>query len=313
MRKARDLPLYVLLSTMCVTANAQAPQVNARLAPDSVAIGDRFTLEVTVDKDLMQVVGFPAFKDGMLNEQIEIVEERDVDTLLRDGRHVVLGKSYVLTTFEEGVHSIGRFPVLYMDKNIVDTLSSADSLVLQVGTFQIDTMTMTIRDLKSVLKEPLRIGEFSGYLLWGWLAAAALALVILWLVKRRKQQGRVESAPDEEPHVAAIKALEALHNQKLWQNNKHKLYYTRLTDILRRYMEGRWGVAAPEMTSDEIIAAAREQGVEDSSLDSLRDILRSADLVKFAKYTPAPEDNEAAYTKSYYFVENTKHNEVIND
>jgi hypothetical protein len=280
--------------------------VGARLIPDSVAIGDRFELQVTVDKDLMQVVDFPVFGQGMLSEQIEIVEERGVDTLERDGRHVVLGKSYVLTTFEEGVHAIGRFPVLYADKNIVDTLLSADSLVLQVGTFAIDTTTMTIRDLKPVMKEPVRIGEFSGYTLLALLAAAVLAFGVWWLSRRRRQAET--PAPSEEPHVEAIKALEKLHHEKLWQNNKHKLYYTRLTDILRRYMERRWGVAAMEMASGEILAAAREQGVEGASLNSLKEILRSADLVKFAKHTPPPEENEAAYTKSYYFVENTKPN-----
>ncbi len=289
---------------MPALASAQPPRISARLAPDSVAIGDRFELEVRVDKDLMQDVEFPKFDEGVFNEQIEVVEERGVDTLERDGRRVALGKKYVLTTFEEGVHIIGRFPVLYMDKNIVDTLWSADSLAIEVGTFDIDTATMEIRDLKPVLKEPLLFGEFGGYALMGLLAAAILAGAVWWLNHRKRKTEM--PVPGEEPHVTAIKALEALHNRKLWQNNKHKLYYTNLTDILRRYMEGRWGVAAMEMTSDEILAAAKGQSVEEASLESLRGILRSADLVKFAKHTPPPEENESAWTQAYYFVENTK-------
>jgi hypothetical protein len=275
-------------------AFARPPVVGARLVPDSVAIGDRFELEVTVDKDTAQQVAFPPLD----REGIEVVEERAVDTLESSGPRVMLGKRYVLTTFDEGVHAMGPLPVVFMDG---DTLWSADSPVLQVGSFVIDTTTMTIRDLKPLLKEPVRVGEFSGYALWALLVVAAVAGALWWLIKHRPQRPAA-AAPREEPHVEAIRELEKLHREKLWQHGKHKLYYTRLTDILRRYMEGRWGIAAPEMTSDETLAAAHEQGVQGDALENLRSVLHSADLVKFAKYTPEPEENEAAWNRSYNFV-----------
>lgn len=299
--------IFALTSMIPMLAHSQPPRIDARLIPDSVAIGDRFTLEVTVDKDLMQVVDLPSFENGMFSREIDIVEEGAVDTLAREGRRLKLGKNYVLTTFEEGVHAIGRFPMIYYDKNIVDTLLSADSLVLQVGTFPIDTATMTIRDIRPVEGAPLKAGEFLGYLSIGLLAAILAAGLIWWLVRMWRRRPASHAAEnDEPPHVAAIGALEALHAQKLWQNNRHKLYYTRLTDILRQYIEGRWGVAAMEMTTDEIMSAMSGRGVGKASLDGLRGVLRSADLVKFAKFTPQPDENETAYTKSYYFVENTK-------
>ncbi len=298
--------LVVLLSAP-LALHAQPPHIGAKLVPDSVAIGDRFELEVTVEKDVMQVVDFPVFDDGMLTELIEIVGESPIDTLEQDGRRQTLGKRYVLTTFEEGIHPLGRFPALYFDKNIVDTLRSADSLTLRVGTFEIDTMTMTIRDLKPVMGAPFKVGEVSGYVAAGWWIAG-LTGIALWLLfrRRRKSEGLGKPDPDDPPHVAAIKALEALHSQKLWQNNRHKLYYTRLTDILRVYIEGRWGVAAMEMTSDEIMDSLSDCNIDVAPLADLRLILRDADMVKFAKLTPPHEDNEAAWTKSYYFIENTK-------
>ena len=108
------------------------------------------------------------------------------------------------------------------------------------------------------------------------------------------------------PHVEAIRALEGLHNQKLWQNNKHKAYYSGLTDILRRYLAGRYGIGALEMTSDEIIDAVRPLDLPRKSAMELTALLREADLVKFAKATPEAEQNEADYLKAYYFVEETK-------
>jgi hypothetical protein len=309
-RKARFVPaavgvLFFIMAT--VAAHAQPPRVEARLTPDSVAIGDRFELEVTVDKDMMQVVDFPAMDGGMLTDQIEIAREWAVDTVANEGRRMTLRKRLELTTFEEGIHRIGRFPVLYIDKNIVDTLLSADSLVLQVGTFEIDTLTMTIRDVKPVMGAPFKVGEVSGYVLWVWLALLLIGLVSWLIVIRRHNLTLLgKPKPVDPPHVVAIKELESLSSQKLWQNNKHKLYYTRLTDILRQYMEGRWGVAAMEMTTDETVAALAQVEIPEDELAHLRGILRSADLVKFAKQTPAAEENETAWTRAYYFVEGTK-------
>ena len=157
----------------------------------------------------------------------------------------------------------------------------------------------------------LTIREIKGYVTWGILIllillAGAYALQ-RWLASRGKGFGDLfKPAPPLPPHVAAIQALEALHNQKLWQNNRHKQYYSGLTDILRTYIAGRWGLGAMEMTSDEIIETMRQEELPDKARMDLTAILRDADLVKFAKATPEAEQNEADYLKAYYFVEETK-------
>ena len=104
----------------------------------------------------------------------------------------------------------------------------------------------------------------------------------------------------------AIAALEQLHDQKLWQNNRHKLYYSALSDILRTYLAGAFGVGAMEMTTDEIVEAIRDIDLPQKSAMDLVAVLRDADLVKFAKAMPEADENEAAYNKAYYFVEETK-------
>ena len=231
--------------------------------------------------------------------------------LERDGRHLRLRKRYTLAAFEEGKWNLGLPAVLYADKNIVDTLRARDSLYLEVATFQIDSTSQSIYDLKPQRNLPFRFAEVSGYAKWGVLALL-LALVALYALKRilaRYGKGLgdlFKPAPPQPPHVVAIKALEALHNQKLWQNNRHKQYYSGLTDILRTYIAARWGVGAMEMTSDEIIEAMRSEELPDKARMDLTAILRDADLVKFAKATPDGEQNEADYLKAFYFVEETK-------
>lgn len=297
------------LLTWGAAAGQEIPKVTAHIEPDSILIGDRFDLVIDVEKDLVQVVEFPEFenRDG----RIEFVESLPVDTLERDGRHLKLRKRYRLAAFDEGRYNLGTASVLYADKNILDTLSTRDSLYLEVTTFQIDSTSQSIYDLKGQRTLPFRLAEIRTYLLWGaaalLLLAAALYVLVRWLRSRGKRLGDLfKPAPPLPPHVAAIRALEALHNQKLWQNNRHKQYYSGLTDILRTYIAARWGIGAMEMTSDEIIAAMRPVELPDKARMDLTAILRDGDLVKFAKATPPAEENEADYLKAYYFVEETK-------
>ena len=313
MKRAVLIPLLVLMGFVAA-AQSETPTVRARIEPDSLFIGDQFDFVIEVEKDLVQTTLFPEFtpaKEGM----IELVEVMPIDTLERDGRRLKIAQRYRLAAFQEGLINMGKPGVLYADKNIVDTLYATDSLVLKVGTFQIDSTSQSIYDLKPQLTLKFKLAEIRGYIAWGLLIALLVALAIYGLHRYLEARGRhlkdlFKPAPPEPPHVVAIKALETLHHQKLWQNNKHKLYYSTLTDILRTYIAGRWEVGAMEMTSDEIITAMRQEELPEKARMDLTSVLMDADLVKFAKFTPEAEQNESDYTKVYYFVEETKPVEV---
>lgn len=305
----KRLLLLLLALPLMQSLWADTPVVRARVEPDSIFIGDRFDYVIEIDKDLVQTTHFPTFsaKDGM----VELVEELPVDTLKRDGRRLRIAKRYRLAAFQEGLINMGAAGVVYADKNIVDTLYATDSVYLKVATFQIDSTSQSIFDLKPQQNLPFKVAEIKSYLLWGLLALVVLVALLVALDRYLKARGRrlgdlFKPAPPQPPHVIAIAALEALHQQKLWQNNKHKLYYSLLTEILRTYIDGRWGVSAMEMTSDEIIAAMRSVELPDKARMDLTAILRDADLVKFAKFAPEAEQNENDYQKAYYFVEETK-------
>ena len=291
-------------------AQGGEPLVTASFDRDSIMIGDQFMLEVRVEKDMMQVVEFPFLTGAAIGENIEVLGEFPEDTLAQDGRRQTLLKRYLLTIFNEGQYSLGQFPVLYADKNLIDTLLSSDSLRIRVATFDIDLNIDQPFDIKPPRGIPLKFGEIGG---WFALAVGILAILLLgiWLViKYRKHIPFFSPKPQIPPHLLAIRQLEALKHQKLPQNNKHKQYYSGITDILREYIKGRFGIHAMEMTTDEILTAVetpRKEGlVDDRRYTDLREILKTADLVKFAKLVPEDEESEAAYYGAYYFVEETK-------
>lgn len=295
---------------------ANAPVVSGSIEPDSVGIGDRFLYSIEVEKDLVQSVFFPSF-GGDGSDSYELIEDLPIDTLSREGRKLKLRKSYRLAAFDEGIHRVVP-QVMYADKNIVDTIGGADTLELLVTTIEIDSTSHAIFDIKPQKTLPFRLGEITGYIKWtlvALLALAALAYAAKRILERygKRFSDMFRPAPPLPPHEAALAALEKLRAQRLWQEGKHKLYYSALTDILRTYIAGRYGVSAMEMTSDEIVEAMRGVDLPRKSAMDLAQILREADLVKFAKAAPEADENEAAYRAACDFVEQTKPEEPAAD
>ena len=265
----------------------------------------------------------------------ECIEESPMDTVEVSGRHLHLRKRYLLAAMETGRLPM-RPAIIYFERNEEqpDTIYTRDTLYLNVARFaQLDTtlflkadptseqgfgvdkeLAMEYLDDEGMYEQkhlPFVFAEIRDYAIYGALIAIVLALV-LWLVfnlvqRFRERRAAFEpSVPKLPPHVVANKALVELSHRKLWQNGKFKQYYTALASILRVYISERWSVGALEMTTDEIISALLDVDMPVASRSDLVAVLRTADMVKFAKAEPDAEENEAAYTRAYYFVENTK-------
>lgn len=326
-RLKQTLLLLFACCAYCANAQSVAPTVKAYIEPDSILIGDRFTLTIDVEKDQVQSIFFPAFQmgeaepteDGMPQFGVlECLEDHPVDTVEHKGRRLLLRKRYTLTAFDEGVYNLGRPSVIYADKNIVDTLYGVkDSIRLAVNTFKIDSTAM-LRDIKPVKTLKFKFGEISGYLsiLIALIALVALGIYILarYLAARGKRiTDLFKPEPPVPAHIVAITALESLKNQKLWQNNRHKEYYSALSEIVRTYIDGRFGIGAMEMSTDEIVEAIKGIDIPQKNAMDLVSVLRDADLVKFAKAIFEAAENESAFAKIYYFVEDTKPVEVTEE
>ena len=110
----------------------------------------------------------------------------------------------------------------------------------------------------------------------------------------------------EPAHVIAFRELDKLKEEKIWEKGQVKLYYTRLTEVSRQYIERQYGIPAMEQTSHEIMKAFKKSNREDSLLDEmLKELLELADLVKFAREDPLPVDNQTNLNNAYLFVQKT--------
>jgi hypothetical protein len=165
-----------------------------------------------------------------------------------------------------------------------------------------------IFDIAPPYRAPLTLGEILPWILLALLAALIVWAIIKLVRKFKKTKKEVIAPVNVEPaHIIAYRELEKLQGEMLWQKGEAKKYYTRLTEIIRQYLENRFQVYSLELTTSETLEALVKTGFKkNESYIKLKSVLTGADLVKFAKYKPEPIENETSFSNSWDFVSATK-------
>lgn len=216
------------------------------------------------------------------------------------------GWQLTATSFDSGEVIVPPIPVLCYAKGDTAPLTVlTNRLRLEIASVQIDTAS-DIKDIKPVLNAPWTWEDVFPYLLV--VAAAALLAAAIWYYRknRKKTMAPAQEIPALPPHEEALMRLRALEEKKLWQQGRSKEYYSELTEIVRWYIERRFGIPALESTSTEIVEALREKPDGELHCDALSRWLEEADLVKFAKRQPVAEMHEEALKYAYQFVRGTR-------
>lgn len=280
--------------------------VSATLDSTTLFIGDQTDLHLRAIGEVGEQVAMPVL-DKELIPGVEIVDRTIVDTIsLKDGR-VQYDQYLTLTSFEDSLFYIAPLPFVSGD----DTVWS-DGLTLNVvQPFEMDTTDMAITDIKGVYKAPIWWwGIFRWVLLAVLLAGVGVAgyYLITYLQRRKLEEAGnvVMTEPLRPAEEVALEKLDAIKEKKIWQQGQVKEYYTQLTDVVREYIARRFEVSSVEQTSDETLRDIRPLLSERKDLyDQLRKMLTLADLVKFAKWSTTPDENELSLRNAYTFVKET--------
>ena len=305
--KTRFIIVFFILST---TAFAQVGESDSKLSiktsltKDTILIGDRVGLTISILSP--GTVNFPELGDSLM-KGIEIVKKPIIENRqLKNSLNEQVIK-LLITSFDSGIYMLPVFKIPVTDGVKTDTIRS-NQLALVVMNPPKDKAVKDIYDIKPPIEEPLTIAEVAPWAFGGLLFAALIFLAILFL--RRRKQNRPFGflmKPVEPPHVIALRELEKIRDEKLWTTENHKYFYTRLVDVIRVYIEGRYNVNAMEQTTEEILTGLKQANFPvDELYTQLQDSLTLADLVKFAKYTPFISDNEQNLKFAFEFVEKTK-------
>ena len=280
--------------------------VSATLDSTTLFIGDQTDLHLRAIGEVGEQVSMPVL-DKELISGVEIVDRTIVDTLsIKDGR-VQYDQYLTVTSFKDSLFYIAPLPFVSGD----DTVWSESLTLNVVQPFEMDTTDMAITDIKGVYKAPIWWwGIFRWVLLAVLLAGVGIAgyYLITYLQRRKLEEAgnEVVTEPLRPAEEVALEKLDAIKEKKIWQQGQVKEYYTQLTDVVREYIARRFEVSSVEQTSDETLRDIRPLLSERKDLyDQVRKMLTLADLVKFAKWSTTPDENELSLRNAYTFVRET--------
>lgn len=262
---------------------SQSPKIASSVDTTFIKIGDQVKWSVTIETDTTAQVIFP---DGQTFSPLETVEAFATDTTRKKSR-MLLQKSYALTQFDSGAY---KLPAQRIEINGVGYFT--DSLMVNVATVPVDTLKQQMFDIKPLLEVEKSNADLWKTLLWILLGLTVLGALFYWFVLRKKPLTEEEKVALLPPYDRALLELKNLENSKYLIQDEYKQYYSELTDIVRSYLEEDVHVSALESTTDELITKlellkdAGELELDTETLNQFKNILQTADLVKFAKSKP---------------------------
>jgi hypothetical protein len=300
----RPILLILTLANLLIGTLANAQSIRSTIDSTDLLIGDQFHLDLWADIPAGSTVAWPQFRDT-LTKTIEVVEATVPDTLRKENGDYTVHQRLTLTSFDTGFMVIP--PIAFLFDNDSAMLRESDPFLVSYSEFEVD-MEHDIMDIKGPMDVPLNWRKILWWILLFHIVVGGILLLIRWL-RNRERKVPVPAArvvPTRPAHEIAMEKLEELRLKKLWQGDRTKEYYIELSDIVREYIEFRFGIMALEQTTDETVAALLRQQVDAQQVDTLRKMLQLADLAKFAKYRPMSDENEKSMDVAKGFVERTK-------
>ncbi|MCX6640988.1 MAG: hypothetical protein NTW14_11010 [bacterium] len=311
LRTARILILSILIFISFSSASPAAASITASLQglPDSTKFGDPLKLQITVTSPPDGKILLPDWTKAL--EPFELLSPPDTSQqqIVNGQRQWNLKLNAVCYQAGAQVFKSLTFKWISADGSVIDS-AATDVKIVEVQNVIPDSI-LAVADSTQQPHHLLRpnrqwklgysLADFYIYILILFGAAAAYFLIRWYLRKRRSKVVEAVAGPPPEPaHVIALRALDHLRDQQLFQAGRIKDYYSELSEILRRYFELRFDVPAMESTSFQLLRDIEVHLGDKELIASLETLLTDADLAKFAKHQPnantCQQDLEQAYT-----------------
>ena len=301
MNKKIVLFLCFMLTSLFVRAQVS---VNVKIDSSAIFIGEQAHIDLKVTAGVKDNVAMPVLAGKMLTKGIEVLKEETLAVeKLNDGRQTAVTKRFTITSFDSANYYIPPFKVEVNGKEY-----KSNNLALKVETLNVDTLHVDrFFGPKGIMDVPFSWKDWQGVFLLTLLLLVLLAFagyIALQLHNNRPILRHIRLRPILPPHLWAIKEIEKINKEKAVVEDS-KQYYSELTDVLRSYIQKRYGFNAREMTSGEIIERLTANQDEEM-LRELQELFYTADLAKFAKLQTQLNENDQNLLRAMNFINATK-------
>jgi hypothetical protein len=300
-RHSALIALLLLLLSPVLSAQDKI-SVESTLDKQTITIGDRVLYSVKITADTALTVD--SLTVGANLGMFEIKDYKPRESSISGGFRVTT-ESFSITTFTTGDYQIPPLTIRYRTSAGETKSIAADPLPIKVNSLLSGEAGEDIKPLrgpKSFEKE---------FPLWWVLGGAALliaaGLFYYFYRRARKPIDLTGGVVDTRlPWEIALEALDKLRDSDLVARGEYKLFYLKLSEIFRSYLERRYGLAALERTTEEIISEFRALALDKIEEQMIHEFLDNCDIVKFAKYHPTAEDIERDFAAAREFVIQTR-------
>jgi hypothetical protein len=307
MRLRSKIPFLLFLSSAALSVRAQEGPVTvaSRVDKSRITIGDliRYSVTVTHKKDVdVRTPGTGANLGGFEIRDYKVIEPKEQKGL------VVSEYEYTISTFFTGEFVIPPLPVAYQIPGDTTIRVMATTSIKIVVESVKPSEAGDIKDIKPPVEIPLNWWMLLMKIGLGLLAVGvSVGGIVLY---RRWKSGKgilpVREEPPRPPHEIALEALDRLKASDLLEKGEIKLFTIELSEIIRRYIGGRYFVVAMEMTTTEVLEGLSKAGLNDEDFPLFDMFFHRCDLVKFAKHIPPQEETEETIQMAYDLVNRTK-------
>ena len=267
----------------CLAAETDNIRVKAEVDKAFLTIGDPVTYTVTIEHapDIRILSDIPAPSSEILEiKKIEEIHKKQKKT-------VITGRKFILTSFRLGEFVLDPVTIKYQKDGQPEKSIQTNKLYLTVKSVAGGETQEDIRDVKSVVPYQFHMGKLLGTLL---ILLFFVAAYFLYRALRKKKDALQPAPSPLTPEEEALLHLGELFESDLLKRGMIKMYYLRLSEILRIYFEKRYKILAVELTTVETLRALRPLHLETGLYQQIQYVLEAADLAKFAKWVPtAPE------------------------
>jgi len=283
-----------------------AVEVEASVDRAVATTGDLLTYRVRVERDPDFEVEIP--EAGAAIAGFRITDTRRETSTLRSGR-IAEERIYELRADLVGSYVLPPVEVRYRplatdeseDGAPWQTAGTSEIFVEVESVLPADGEATDIRGLKPLSRRQRDLPWF-----WMGVAAALLlgaATAAWWFSRRRRDRPEIVIPP----HEVAFAALDRLRATNFEDKEDIRRFYFSISEVIRAYVEGRFGLNATDLTTEEILAELPEQlDLRAESRQQLSDFLRQTDRVKFAHHEPMATQIESTYEQALSFVEATQ-------
>ena len=244
-------------------------------------IGEQINIRYQIKGDSLSQIQFaeqPNFAP------FELLEDFPLDTL-RSQAHYLFTKKYALIQFDSGTYWIPKQKILINGVGMI-----TDSISIRVNTVVVDTLKQPLFDIKPLVAVKRGYKKLTQQILITVFGLILLILAVFLIL--RVQKKLIEKRKELPPFDRALLELKALEEERPRLQEEYKSYYSKLTDVVRRYLEEEANITALESTSRELLKKLellKDSGkldLDGETLRSLKRVLEHADLVKFARSAP---------------------------